>query len=117
LEEALIVALELLLQDDAPYAEPALSEAAGRLEVSPVDASVVRQFPRLDDARVERLADLEPLPARRFQHLPPALGERYKGRALATNDVRHRVYETFLLQVLDILPKSVRTIVSATHIV
>ncbi|HKW00823.1 MAG TPA: hypothetical protein VJN96_13445 [Vicinamibacterales bacterium] len=100
-----------MLQYHSSYAQPALTEATGRLEVSTMDTSVVRQFPRLGDARVERLASLEALPARRFQQLPPALGERYEGRPLAAHDVRRRVDETFLPQVLDILSESIRAIV------
>ena len=55
LQEALVLPLELVVEDDPPEATAAIGEAVGGLEVSAIDLGVVLQFARLPDACVERL--------------------------------------------------------------
>ena len=55
LEKRLILALQLLLEDDPPHTHTAFAKLAGGIAVGPVHSHVVRQFARLGDAGVELL--------------------------------------------------------------
>ena len=76
LQEALVLALELVVEDDAPNAIAALGEAVGGLQVGAIDLDVVLQLARLPDARVERLSGVLARPAPRLQQLPSLLRQR-----------------------------------------
>jgi hypothetical protein len=55
-QESLVVALQLIVQDHAIYSPALLAQPLLGAEVSAVDLRVVRQLTRLSEARVERLA-------------------------------------------------------------
>ena len=64
-EKSLIVALELVVEGDAPYSTALAAEAFLRTSVCPIDLGVVGQLARLPEAGVESLARLvRPLVAR-----------------------------------------------------
>ena len=70
LEEALVLPLQLLLEQHAPDVRVSVAQAPLGAAVGPVDLRVVRQLPRPADARVERLpAILGTVPAVRFQQV------------------------------------------------
>jgi hypothetical protein len=58
LQELLVVALQLVIENDAADACAALTETLLGAEVGALDLGIVRQFTRLPQARVERLAGL-----------------------------------------------------------
>ena len=61
LQELLVVALELVVEDDAPNHRALFAEALGVFQVRTVDLCVVGQLTRLPKARVEFLSDLTDL--------------------------------------------------------
>ena len=77
LQEALVLALELVVEDDAPEAIAALGEPVGGLQVGAVDLGVMLQFPRLAEARVERLSGVLARPAPGLQQLPSLVRQRH----------------------------------------
>jgi len=54
-ESPKLVALQLVIEDDAPEVPPALANALGGAFVRPVNQRIVRQLARLHEAIVERL--------------------------------------------------------------
>ena len=58
LQELLVIALELVVEDDAADHRALFAEALGLLQVRAVDLRVVGQLARLPKARVELLPDL-----------------------------------------------------------
>ena len=58
LQEPLVLALQLVVEDDAPDPPAVLAQARLGASVGAVDLRVVRQLPRLPEAGVERLAGL-----------------------------------------------------------
>jgi hypothetical protein len=58
LQEPLVLALQLVVEDDAPDPAALLAQARLGASVGAVDLRVVRELPRLPNASVERLARL-----------------------------------------------------------
>jgi hypothetical protein len=74
----LVLTLELVVEDDAIDARPAVSEALGFTEVRAIDLGVVFHLSRLLETRVERLLMFAPMVLRdvtpgRLQHVPTLL--------------------------------------------
>ena len=80
-QEPLVVALQLVVQDHAIHSAALLSKALLGMRVGAIDLRVVRQLARLSEARVERLARLRPsfasLVPIRFEQVPAAIGQRH----------------------------------------
>jgi hypothetical protein len=69
LEEALVLALELLFEYDSLDLSPARSQALSALNVCAIQPDVVRQFPRLGYAGIEDLTPvLTSVLSRFFKH-------------------------------------------------
>ena len=76
LQELLILALQLVVEDDAPDTSAVVADAFLGARVGAIDLCVVRQLARLAEAGVEGLAGLvTALAAARFEHVSPFLGE------------------------------------------
>ena len=80
-EEPLIVALELVVEDDAPDPAALVPEALLGALVGAIDLGVVRQLAGLPEAGVEGLAGfvgaVVALVAVRFEEVPPAVCQRH----------------------------------------
>ena len=78
-EETLVVALQLVVEDDAPDPTALAAESLLCALVGAIDLGVVRQLARLPEARVEGLAGfvgaLVTLVAIGFEEVPAALGQ------------------------------------------
>jgi len=77
LPELLVLALELVVEGDAPDAPSLAAETLFRPQVSPVDLTVVGQLARLPEASVELLAGVSsvlviPLETAGFKEIPAA---------------------------------------------
>ena len=73
LQEALVLALEFVVEDDAPQAVATLGDPVGGLQVGSIDLDVVLQLARLPDARVERLSAVLARPAPGLEQLTSVL--------------------------------------------
>jgi hypothetical protein len=78
-QEPLVVALQLVVQDHAIDSAALLAEAVLSVEVGAIDLRVVRQLARLSEAGVERLARLPgaflSVVTIRFEQVSAAVGE------------------------------------------
>jgi hypothetical protein len=103
LEKALIVAFQLLFEDDVADARAALRQAFGRLPIGAIEPRVVRQLARLRDTRVVRLTGLATAgPAAILEDLTTAIRERHKGRPRPTDDVRGGADQTLATKVCEV---------------
>ena len=73
LQEALVLALEFVVEDDARESVAALGEPVGGLQVGSVDLRVVLQFPWLTETCVEHLGGVFARPAHGLQQLASVL--------------------------------------------
>jgi Cytochrome C oxidase subunit II, transmembrane domain len=78
-QEPLVVALQLVVQDHAIHSAPLLTEALLGAYVGPIDLRVVRQLARLSETGVERLAGIPRallgLVPIRFEQVSATIGE------------------------------------------
>ena len=100
MQEPLVIALQLVVQDHAIDSAALLAEALLGGQVRAIDLRIVRQLPGLSEARVERLAwlprafvSLVPI---RFEQVPAVVGE--DDRAIIRAE-RRRAQETFSFEV------------------
>ena len=100
LKEALVLPLELVVEDDAPEAIAAFGEAVGSLEVGSVDLGVVLQFPRLPDTRVERLRGVLARPPARLQQLTSVL--RQGDDTVSVSRQRYGLHEPALTEMAEV---------------
>src|SRR5690349_7385350 len=80
-QEPLVVALQLVVQDHAVHSAALFADALFGARVGAIDLRVVRQLARLSEARVEGLARLPPsfasLVPIRFEQVSAAIGQRH----------------------------------------
>ena len=101
-EESLIVALQLVVEDDAPNPTALAADTFLGALVGAIDPGVVGQFARLPDARVERLTGLVDtvvaLIAVRFEKIAPAVRQRHGAVVRAE---RRGANQPFVLEMLE----------------
>jgi hypothetical protein len=103
LEEALIVTLQLLLEDDATHLSASRTEAVGRLLISAIQPCVVRQLARLRDTHVVRLIGFAFTgSAALLEDLSTAIRERHQRRPRPTHDVRRGADQTLATEVCEV---------------
>jgi hypothetical protein len=109
LEEALIVALQLLIQAHTANASTAVRQAISGAKIGLVQTRVVRQFARLGNPCVKRL-DRLPIPrsACFFEDSATALRERNQSRPRLSHHVRHRANESGLPEVSQVSGPGIR---------
>jgi hypothetical protein len=102
LQKALVVALQILLQHDAPHLTPARNQSFSGFQVSRIEANVMSQLAWLQNPRVERLCPLSvTVAACALEDSPTAIGKSHDGSAGLPHDVRHRANKTELAQAND----------------
>jgi hypothetical protein len=86
----LIVALQLLLENDTANASTARDQPFGRLLIGTVQTYVVGQLSRLGNARVEGLPrPVDAISSGILEDFPSATCQGYERRPRAADDVRH----------------------------
>jgi hypothetical protein len=94
LEKALVLGLELLLEDDATNAGAALGELLRCPNVRRVDPGIVRKLAGLAHAGVEGLTTVAGVgSASAFEHGTSAFGQRHECRSRSAHDIRHGLDE------------------------
>jgi hypothetical protein len=99
-QKALIVALELVVQDDSTYVSSTITESLARVEICAIQFRIVRELSRLHDACVEGLFGLVSVPfSMRLDNFTSTVRQRHQGRLATFDDVRDRTDEAKLSQV------------------
>jgi hypothetical protein len=103
LQEALVLALELLFEDDPTDACSTRKQPVSGLNVCAIQPDVMRQLARLGDAGIESLAGIFTLvPSRVFQNRTASIGQRHERRPSSTDDVWRCLKKSELAQVIQI---------------
>jgi hypothetical protein len=103
MKETLVIALELLFQNDSANTAAAGNQAIDSLLVRAIQPDVVCQFSWLRNAGMEGLLRLVTSCAPGIlEHRPTALGERDEGCPFLTDDIRRRLNQTKLAEMCQI---------------
>ena len=116
-EEPLIVALELVVENDAPNPAALASQAFVGALIGAIDLGVVRQLAGLPDAGVEGLAGLVAaviaLVAVGLEEVAPAVGQ---GNGAVFGAERRRANQPFVLQMLEASSRALRVVAEVVEI-
>ncbi|PYQ83822.1 MAG: hypothetical protein DMG02_33110 [Acidobacteria bacterium] len=101
LQEALVVALQFIFEDDAANLRTAGNQSFSTLNVCAIQPHVVCEFARLRDADMEGLTSVAviSIPSRVFQHRTSSFGQRDKRRPCSADDIRRRSNQSELSQM------------------
>src|SRR5262245_442034 len=108
LQEGLILALQVLFQDDAADVCSFLSQAILDAQISGVQRGVVRQLARPEDVRVERLLPLVvAIAAMRVEQMLPSVSQRHSSLASVEGDAADQslvaqVPQAFITRIPDV---------------
>jgi hypothetical protein len=94
LEEALVLPLQILFEDNASHRFTSFGETLGGLRVSAVDPAIVGQLTGLGDADVEGLPIAACAgPSRSFEDVSAPARERHQIRTRVPDHIRNRLHE------------------------
>jgi hypothetical protein len=98
-QKTLIVALQLVVQDDPPNARSAASQTFCGMKIGSIKLSVVRELSWLDDTGIELLSGrVRPRGSMPFEQLPATVGQGHERRLLASHNVRFRLDKPFFTE-------------------
>jgi hypothetical protein len=109
LQEALILALQILFENNPAHRLAPLGQAIGGLHVRAVDPGVVSQLAGLGDADVKGLAiTLRAGSSCSFEHVSTMASERDQGRSRASNNVGDGLHEAEFAEPFEIAGRACR---------
>ena len=99
LAEPLIVALQLVVQDDTPDPYTIAVESLGRTQIGPIQLRVVTELARFHHTGIERLAGVVGAFATPgLEQVTATFGQRHERKPLPLHDIRTRDNQTRVTQ-------------------